>query len=341
MCLFCCFSDHRQLHVLTLSFPTRRSSALTLTVYNLSASYHFTEDMMSYINYGTSWRHPSNVVGIFRPLTPNLAQFTHLDPEKSKSIEAGLKADFLERHVRVAASVFHQDFNNYQYRGPSVYYVDLDRNGPKVSTFNFVSSVDGKIDGAEVAVAVRPIQSLNVSASFSYAKGKIKNGQVACNDFNGDGAPDQNPAAPTVAEITAAAGGDAVASCTISDRLSFAPLWTLVLTPEYTQPVTDKLDGFVRGLYTYTPKNKQDPNNPYDNVSAYGLLNLYTGIRSHDGSWEVSLFAKNLTNEGVLLGVDNGAAVTGYQQLQPPAYDTAVGTSMAGPYMRSEEHTSE
>src|SRR3546814_3954952 len=83
-----------------------------------------------------------------------------------------------------------------------------------------------------------PIQSLNVSASFSYAKGKIKNGQVACNDFNGDGAPDQNPAAPTVAEITAAAGGDAVASCTISDRLSFAPLWTLVLTPEYTQPVT-------------------------------------------------------------------------------------------------------
>src|SRR3546814_4867303 len=103
MCLFCCFSDHRQLHVLTLSFPTRRSSALTLTVYNLSASYHFTEDMMSYINYGTSWRHPSNVVGIFRPLTPNLAQFTHLDPEKSKSIEAGLKADFLERRVRVAA----------------------------------------------------------------------------------------------------------------------------------------------------------------------------------------------------------------------------------------------
>src|SRR3546814_15678132 len=81
-----------------------------------------------------------------------------------------------------------------------------------------------------------------------------------------------------------AAGGDAVASCTISDRLSFAPLWTLVLTPEYTRPVTAKLDGFVRGLYPYTPQNKQDPNNPYDNVRAYGLLILYTGIRSHDGS---------------------------------------------------------
>src|SRR3546814_11947219 len=99
--------------------------------------------MMSYINYGTSWRHPSNVVGIFRPLTPNLAQFTHLDPEKSKSIEAGLKADYLERRVRAAASVFHKYFKNYQYRVPSVYYVYLYRTGQKVSTFIFTSRLDG------------------------------------------------------------------------------------------------------------------------------------------------------------------------------------------------------
>src|SRR3546814_17621788 len=121
--------------------------------------------------------------------------------------------------------------------------------------------------------------------------------------------------------------------------LLVAPLCPLELPPVDTHPITYKRDCVVLVLYTYTPKSKQDPNNPYDNVSADGLLNLYTGIRSHDGSGEVSLFAKNLTNEGVLLGVDNGVAVTGYQQLQPPAYDTAVGTSMAGPYMGNVRYT--
>jgi len=311
----------------------------TPTVYNLSAAYHFTDDLMTYVNYGTSWRHPSAVVGVFRPMTPNLDRFTHLKPEKSNTIEAGLKADFLDRRVRLAASVYHQDYDNYQYRGPSVYFVDLDRNGPKVGSFNFVSSVKGEVNGVELALAVRPITYLNVSAAFSYAKGKIKNGAVACNDFDGNGAPDRFATVPSVADIEAAAGGDAVASCTINDRLSFAPTWNLVLTPEYAMPVTDHLDGFLRGLYTYTPKNRQDPNNPYDNVSAYGLLNLYTGIRSHDGSWEVSLFAKNLTDEGQLLGVDNGPATTGYQALQPPDYTSAVGASMAGPYMNNVRYT--
>ena len=39
-----------------------------------------------------------------------------------------------------------------------------------------------------------------------------------------------------------------------------------------------------------------DPNNAYDNVDAYGLLNLYAGLRSSDGVWEVALFARNFTD---------------------------------------------
>jgi hypothetical protein len=36
----------------------------------------------------------------------------------------------LENRLRVNASVFHQDFSNYLYRGPSVYYVSLAQGNP-------------------------------------------------------------------------------------------------------------------------------------------------------------------------------------------------------------------
>jgi iron complex outermembrane recepter protein len=45
---------------------------------------------------------------------------------------------------------------------------------------------------------------------------------------------------------------------------------------------------------TFNGKSQGDPTNQYDDVDAYALVNLYTGIRSPEGDWEVSLFAKNI-----------------------------------------------
>jgi iron complex outermembrane receptor protein len=112
---------------------------------------------------------------------------------------------------------------------------------------------------------------------------------------NGDGVPDA--AIPTLAQIKAASGGEAVAVCPISDRVSNAPDWSLNLQSEYSQPiVSGKLDAFVRGLLSYFPNNPNDPTNPFDSVSAYALFNLYWGLHSPDGAWELALFGKNITN---------------------------------------------
>ena len=309
------------------------------SIYNLSLSHRFSDRFMAYINHGTSWRNGADATGIFRPLTPRLTQFTQLDSETSKSYEAGFKADFLDRRLRINASVFRQDYSDFLYRGPSVYYVNLGRQGAVPATFNFVSNVDAVVNGAEVEVAMRPVENLNISATFSYAKGKIEDGVVACNDFDGDGAPDRNPPAPTVDQIRAAAGGEEVGACTVNQPLATAPNWSAVLQPEYTHRVNDRMDGFIRGVYSYYTSTKQNVNNPYDDVDAYGLLNLFTGLRSRDGSWELSVFAKNLLDEGLLLNAGNGPASTGYQQLQPPNYQTAVGASVVSPYMGSVRYT--
>jgi iron complex outermembrane receptor protein len=69
------------------------------------------------------------------------------------------------------------------------------------------------------------------------------------------------------------------------------PLWNLSVQSEYDHPIMDNVDGFIRGLLNYTPQNKYiEPNFVAD---SYSLVNLYVGARSHDGAWEVSLFAKN------------------------------------------------
>jgi iron complex outermembrane receptor protein len=293
----------------TLANTTKKDTPL---VYNFSVSYRLTDDFMLYTNYGKSWREGPNAIGVFRPLTPRLSEFTQLKNETSKSYEVGFKSSWLEHRLRVNASLFHQDFTNYLYRGPAVYYVNLTQAGASPATFNFLANVDATVNGAELDVAYEPLQRWIVTVALAYANGKIKNGLVACNDFNGDGIPDTNPIAPTVAQIRAAAGGEEVASCRINDRLSSAPDLSGTLQSEYSVPVTGSLDGFVRGLYTFYGQNPQDPHNPYDNVPYYGLLNLYLGVHNKTGDWEVSLFGKNLANSAQVLAVGNGPQTTSY-----------------------------
>jgi len=303
------------------------SKHATPTIYNFSASYHFTPDFMAYTNFGTSWREGPTAIGIFRPLTPRLTEFTQLKNETSRSYEVGFKGVFLDHRLRLNADVYHQDFTNYIYRGPTVYYENLTSAGAAPATFNFVSNVDAKVDGAELELAYLPVERWTIDASLSYANGRITNGVVACNDFNHDGVPDSNPTPPSVAQILAAAGGEAVAACRINSRLSTAPNFSGSLQSEYALPVTGSIDGFVRGLFTVSGSNPQDPNNPYDNVGTYGLLNLYTGIRGHDGAWEVTVFGKNIANTEKTLSVNSIPQTTNYTN---PV--TRVGGSLVSLY---------
>jgi len=103
------------------------------------------------------------------------------------------------------------------------------------------------------------------------------------------------------------------------------PLWNASLQTEYVHPVADSVDGFVRGLFTYYPENKRiEPGSTFA-AESYTLANLYAGVRSADGAWELSLFARNLFNKTELLDLATtrltlGTLTSGYSQVQvtPP-----------------------
>lgn len=280
------------------------------TIFSLSAKYKFTDDLMGYVSYGTSWR--PNTVVIGGPTAPSAvqAQFLGSPPEKSKSVEAGIKSNWLDGRLRLNITGYYQEFDNYAYRAPGIGVYSIDFANNNVRSYNYISAVPIEVKGVEADIAFDITDNWNLSANVSYSDGKIKDGTIPCLDLNGDGVPDAVTSAPTLGELQAATGADGVSVCQVSQRANAASPWNATLQTEYTHPLSDKMDGFLRGLFTWKGNALGDPQNVYDSVDAYGLLNLYAGVRDPDGAWEITAYGKNIFNTFRVLTRSNGAEGT-------------------------------
>ena len=283
------------------------------TIFSVSGKYEFTDDLMGYVSYGTSWRPRTMVIG--GPTAPSTAQqaFLGSPPEKSKSVEAGIKSSWLNNRLRLNVTAFYQEFDNYAYRSPGigVYAINFaDLANQPVRAYNFISAVPIEVKGVEADLSFAVTPNWSVSGNVSYADGKIKNGNIPCLDLNGDGVPDAVTGVPSLGDMQAATGADGISVCNVTQRANSTSPWSFTLQSEYSRPLSDSLDGFVRGLYTWKGNALGDPQNVYDSVESYGLLNLYAGVRDADGAWEIMAYGKNLTNTFRVLSRSNGPETT-------------------------------
>lgn len=322
-------------NVLSLSGATllRTSRDNTPTVYNVSISHRFTDDFLAYANTGSSWRQGPFMTGVFRPLTPRLRKYIDLQPEKSVAYEAGVKATLFDRRLRLNVAAFQQKFDGFIYRGTITPYINLNNSGENADRFNFGANVDALIRGVDFDFSYQPSRQFSLSGGLSYAHGRVKNGLVACQDLNQDGEIDSGSVSPSLAQLQASTGGQGVAECRLNGRLATSPDWSATLQPEAAFKVREDVDAFVRGLVSYYPKNSQDPFNRYDSVGAYGLVNVYAGLRDARSAWELSLFVKNVTNTGKVLSNGPSVLATTYQALQPPTFSSAAGVTYNSSYV--------
>ena len=279
--------------------PVRQQDVHRPFIYSVSASHHFSRDFLVYANTGTSWRDGPAVVGIVNANNdPTLAALSTTRPETSRSYEVGFKSTLLDGRARVNMALFRQTFHNLIIRTEPVEYLQATSAGSAgtPALFNFTTQVNAVIEGFDIDTALQVTHNWNITAAVSYADGRAENGSIPCNE-----------AIPT---------GQYVAMCAYSGSTSRDPLWNATITSEYTHEVRDGVDGFLRGLFTYYPKNpRQSPGSGFiaDN---YSLLNLYAGLRSQDGAWEVSAFAKNAFKTDKQLSLDanpftvSGAPIT-------------------------------
>lgn len=297
---------------------------LKATIYSASITYHFTPDLMVYASTGSSWRpgsstNPTILREIANP-SPLLSSFYFPDAERSKSYEIGFKSEFFDHRLRLNVTAYHQDFQNYAYSSRNV-FIAAARNvngtlvnnvftaGPAIAV-----GVPAKVDGVEAEIGFKVTPRFDIGAMLSYSKSKIKNGRIPCNDYSPhDGIPDSGGTVPTFAQIIAANNGEQIAVCRVNYRAGVAAPFSATVQSEFSQPVGGFGDAYVRGLFTYNGDSQNDPANAFDDIKAYGILNLYAGLRSPDGGWDVGVYAKNITDVGRVLIAPASPQTVSYQ----------------------------
>lgn len=268
--------------------PTKKA-----TIYSAAVKHKFTDDLMAYASFGTSWRPGNSLVG-YRGTTVGtfLNQFLNLDDEKSKSYEVGFKTSWLDERLRFNISAFYQKFDNYPfYSTTSVPTVEA--NGSAlVPGFNFVAPVRATIKGIESDIAFDITDRFNVGATVAFADGRVKDGLFPCVDLNNDNIQDTTP--PTLAALYGQVGANQIDTCRANASSSSAPKWQGTVQAEYSHPVGTFGDVYLRGLTTWRGNSNGDSINPNDSVKAYALVDLFAGLRGPDNAWELSAYVKNL-----------------------------------------------
>ena len=134
--------------------------------------------------------------------------------------------------------------------------------------FQYVAnSGEAENKGVEVELQAAPVEGLNISMGFGYTDAKLTSG---------------NPLAGTQA----------------GDRVTQVPEVTFNAAAEYSFPLVSGWEGYVRGDFSHYGDSlsaNNDAITPRVRPS-FELLNLRLGA-FQAGSWDIALFAKNVTNE--------------------------------------------
>ncbi len=184
--------------------------------------------------------------------------------------EVGSKTSWLDNRLTVDGAVFYIDWK------------DLQQQILLPCGFQFRANVGAaKSQGAELEVHARPVRGLDVSGGIGYQK----------------------------AEITKASSGGAISPQQVGDRVYQVPDWTGNLSLTYSQTLNARYSAVYNLTYGYVGSSKSANNDPFNprTRAPYSIIDGKVGLSV--GSWDVSLVAKNLTNEHANLADNRSIAV--------------------------------
>ncbi len=248
------------------------STAQSLDESNVSGtvklSYHYSDDLLLY----TSWANGYKAGGFNLARVANTATLqpildTAFPRETVQSYEVGVKSMLAQDTVRLNASVFDQRYTNFQLN--------------TYTGIQFVVSSIRKLESKGVELNTdwaTPLSGLSLNAGVVYAFTNI--------DEFGQSQPLFAPDIATPLHR-------------LNNRLSFAPLWSGVVSASYSTAISADLSlhGSLSEKYSSSYNTGSDLD-PEKLQGAYGLLNARLGVGAPDGSWTVDLWAENLANKG-------------------------------------------
>jgi iron complex outermembrane recepter protein len=260
-------------------------------------NYEVTPDLNVYAAYGHSFRQGSSKVAGPAVVSADLIQ---TQPEKTDSVEVGLKGSLFDRKVNYSVAAYYQKLDGFLSRFTSIYWSSPSNPGQPNGTFDFNYNGDATIKGIEASINARPTPNWDLNVSAAYTKARWDNARLPCNDYAGTGTPNTTG-------TPAVTGPGNVSYCTSNDKLANTPDFSLNANTEVRFPM-DTVTPFVSALVTYTPSY-------YWWQSQYRfkhreLVNLFVGVRSNDEKWELSAFAKNVLNQKRITNISLGEIQT-------------------------------
>ncbi len=234
----------------------------------IGPQFDITKNVAGYLTYARGYKGPA--YNVFFNMTPT--QDNVLAPEKSKSMEAGLKTTLWDGKLRLNLALFKTDYTGYQANVPDLV------NGVIVTRLVNAGSIT--TSGLEIDATARITSALTVTAAVANVEARVMN-------FN--------------------CPPGAAASCDINGKpMPFSPDWKGSVRVKYSQGLGGGLSvdyGVDVNRQSGTNFDLQQQPDAYQ--PAYSVWNASIALQSTAG-WRVALLGKNLGNQSYATFIQSG-----------------------------------
>jgi len=190
------------------------------------------------------------------------------DPEHLDTFEAGVKADLLDRHLRLNLAAFYNDYKNMQVT-QNLTYLD-GKNSAAIR-----NAGGAKTKGFELEATVLPVEGVTLNGAVAYLDAYYTKYDTFVLDTAGNTVP------------VSYAG----------NRLMNAPKWNASAGITVTRPLAGG-EVTATGQYTYTSsKYTAFTDLPTERVAPVNLVNATLSWSPQGDQWSIGIWGRNLFNE--------------------------------------------
>lgn len=243
--------------------------------WNTSLQYFLSDDLMFYGTLSTGYKdggYDQFYLGSHRAVDPQEASL-EFNEETANSAEIGMKSTLLDGAMTLDIAAFYSEFD------------DLQTSALVGSTFVVGNAGKAISQGVETSVRYAVTENLTVGAAGAWL-------DAYYDDF-------ANAACTVRQQYEARLANINPCVQDLSDEpLQYAPDWSGNLNAEWVMPLTAALEFKVRGDVAYSDSfytaQDEDVNTRADSYTRY---NLRLAVAEVNGTWEVAVIGKNLTDE--------------------------------------------
>jgi iron complex outermembrane receptor protein len=237
-----------------LATGAARHSWNSLT-YRADLQYRLTPDLMAYGSLARGYKSGGfNVRG--EAGLPNMG-FVSFDPETALTYEIGLRSEWLNRRLRLNATLFDSEYHDIQLRQQTIIAGEF--------TTLIENAARARIRGAEVELIAAPAEGLTITAAYGHL-------------------------APRYLDVGQVRG------LTLDSSFQRSPRHSFTGSINYELPLRSGIVE-LHGDYSYRSKEQFQIVAAGNDQKGYGLVGARLTYRARDDRWSVALFGTNLTDK--------------------------------------------